>query len=63
MPDPGDSPKWLLRLAETAYIATPAGGERLIGLVKQSRLESDAVYGYRKNHRNLRDGGEACGKH
>lgn len=31
--------------------------ERLIGLVKQSRLESYAVYGYRKNHRDLRDGG------
>ena len=37
--------------------------ERLTGLVKQSWLESVAVYGYRKIHRNLRDLGEACGKH
>ncbi|KIQ81998.1 transposase [Aeromonas sp. L_1B5_3] len=37
--------------------------ERLTGLVKQSWLESGAVYGYRKIHRDLRDGGEACGKH
>lgn len=32
-------------------------------LVKQSWLESGAVYGYRKIHRDLRDLGEACGKH
>ena len=37
--------------------------ERLTGLVKQSWLESGAVYGYRKIHRDLRDAGEACGKH
>ena len=37
--------------------------ERLTGLVKQSWLESGAVYGYRKIHRDLRDLGEACGKH
>lgn len=39
--------------------------ERLTGLVKQSWLESGAVYGYRKIHRDLRDLrdlGEACGK-
>ena len=38
-------------------------GERLTGLVKQSWLESGAVYGYRKIHCDLRDLGEACGKH
>ncbi|WP_263975060.1 IS3 family transposase [Aeromonas jandaei] len=32
-------------------------------MVKQSWLESGAVYGYRKIHRDLRDGGEACSKH
>ena len=32
-------------------------------MVKQSWLESGAVYGYRKIHRDLRDAGEACGKH
>ncbi|MGY3949401.1 IS3 family transposase [Aeromonas allosaccharophila] len=37
--------------------------ERLIGLVRQSWLESGAVYGYRKIHRDLRDAGEACCKH
>lgn len=37
--------------------------ERLIGLVKQSWLESGAVYGYRKIHRDLRDAGEGCGMH
>ncbi len=33
----------------------------MVGLAKQSRLEGGAVYGYRKIHRDLRDGGEACG--
>ncbi|WP_262108363.1 IS3 family transposase [Aeromonas sp. Marseille-Q5825] len=37
--------------------------ERLTGLVKQSWLESGAVYGYRKIHRDLRDLEEVCGKH
>lgn len=37
--------------------------ERLLGLIKQSWLESGAVYGYRKVHRDLRELGEACGKH
>lgn len=32
-------------------------------MVKQSWLESGAVYGYRKIHRDLRDLGEACDKH
>jgi len=37
--------------------------ERLLGLIKQSWLESGAVYGYRKVHRDLRELGEVCGKH
>lgn len=32
-------------------------------MVKQSWLESDAVYGYRKIHRDLHDLGEAYSKH
>ena len=36
---------------------------RLLGLIKQSWLESGGVYGYRKVHRDLRELGEACGKH
>jgi putative transposase len=37
--------------------------ERLLGLIKQSWLESGGVYGYRKIHRDLRELGEPCGKH
>ena len=36
---------------------------RQLGLVKQSWLESGGVYGYRKIHHDLRELGEACGKH
>lgn len=36
---------------------------RLLGLIKQSWLESGSVYGYRKITHDLRDIGEACGKH
>lgn len=36
---------------------------RLLGLVKQSWLESGSVYGYRNVHHDLRDLGETCGKH
>ena len=35
---------------------------RLLGLIKQSWLESGCVYGYRKIHDDLRDLGETCGK-
>ena len=37
--------------------------QRLCGLIKQSWLESGAVYGYRKVARDLRELGESCGKH
>jgi len=37
--------------------------QRLLGLIKQSWLESGGVYGYRKIKDGLRDLGEACGKH
>jgi len=36
---------------------------RLLGQVKQSWLESGSVYGYRKVCDDLRELGEACGKH
>jgi putative transposase len=36
---------------------------RVLGLIKQSWLESGSVYGYRKVARDLRDLGERCGKH
>ena len=37
--------------------------QRLMGLIKQSWLESGCVYGYRKITRDLHDLGERCGKH
>jgi putative transposase len=37
--------------------------QRLLGLIKQSWLESGGVYGYRKIVHDLRDLGESCGKH
>jgi putative transposase len=37
--------------------------KRLLGLAKQSWLESGGVYGYRKVHDDLRALGETCGKH
>lgn len=37
--------------------------ERLLGLVRQSWLESGGVYGYRKVTDDLRELGEICGKH
>ena len=37
--------------------------ERLLGLIKQSWLESGGIYGYRKVHCDLRELGEMCGKH
>jgi len=44
---------------------SPRGKEdrRLSGLIKQFWLESGGVYGYRKITGDLRDLGEACGKH
>ena len=35
--------------------------QRLLGLIKQSWIESGAVYGYRKIHDDLRELGEGCG--
>jgi len=37
--------------------------QRLLGLIKQSWLESGGVYGYRKVTDDLREIGESCGKH
>lgn len=37
--------------------------QRIVGMIKQSWLESGTVYGYRKVTCDLRDLGEACGKH
>ncbi|SDS83415.1 putative transposase [Halopseudomonas litoralis] len=37
--------------------------QRLLGQIKHSWLESGGVYGYRKIHLDLREAGEACGKH
>jgi putative transposase len=36
--------------------------QRLLGHIKQSWLESGAVYGYRKVHEDLRELGEPCGR-
>jgi putative transposase len=50
-----------------AWLAKPesarsAEDRRLLGLIKQSWLESGCVYGYRKVFDDLRDLGERCGK-
>jgi putative transposase len=37
--------------------------QRVLGLIKQSWLESGTVYGYRKITMDLRELGESCGKH
>ncbi len=37
--------------------------ERLVGLIKQSWLESGCVYGSPRIHADLREMGETCGKH
>lgn len=37
--------------------------QRLLGLIKHAWLESGGVYGYRKVYQDLREAGEACGKH
>jgi len=36
--------------------------KRLLGLIKQSWLESGSVYGYRKVHADVRELGEICGQ-
>lgn len=51
-----------------AWLAQPHSARersdrRLLGKIKQSWLESGSVYGYRKVLRDLRELGEACGKH
>jgi putative transposase len=51
-----------------AWKAEPASlrqldDQRLLGLIKQSWLESGGVYGYRKITHDLRDLGERCGIH
>ena len=37
--------------------------QRISGMIKQCWLKSGAAYGYRKVTSDLRDLGEACGKH
>ncbi|MBK61336.1 MAG: IS3 family transposase, partial [Pseudomonas sp.] len=51
-----------------AWLAEPKSSrakddQRLLGLIKHAWLESGGVYGYRKIHDDLRELGEACGKH
>lgn len=51
-----------------AWLAEPKSArakddQRLLGLIKHAWLESGRVYGYRKIHDDLRELGEACGKH
>ncbi|PAV66075.1 hypothetical protein WR25_23540 [Diploscapter pachys] len=51
-----------------AWLAEPTSArakddQRLLGMIKHSWLESGGVYGYRKIHDDLRELGEACGKH
>jgi putative transposase len=66
--------RWLCRLLELhpsgyyAWMKRPRcarsrANELLTGLIKQFWLESGGIYGYRKIHRDLREVGEACGKH
>lgn len=61
----------MMDVHRSGYYAWKRGAEsarrvedrRLLGLIKQSWLESGAVYGYRKVHCDLRELGERCGKH
>jgi putative transposase len=61
----------VMRVHPSGYYAWKARTEservkdnrRLLGLIKQSWLESGGVYGYRKITADLRDLGETCGKH
>ena len=51
-----------------AWLAQPQSSrerddQRVLGLIKQAWLESGAVYGYRKVTQDMREIGEACGKH
>ena len=51
-----------------AWLAEPQSqrvkdDQRVLGLIKQSWLESGGLYGYRKVLVDLRELGEACGKH
>ncbi|MCQ4323125.1 IS3 family transposase [Stutzerimonas stutzeri] len=51
-----------------AWLAEPKSArakddQRLLDLIKHAWLESGGVYGYRKIHDDLRELGEACGKH
>ena len=51
-----------------AWLAEPKSArakddQRVLGLIKHAWLESGGVYGYRKIHDDLREPGEACGKH
>lgn len=60
----------MMRVHPSDYYAWKSGSvslrqkddQRLLGLIKQSWLESGGVYGYRKIVRDLRDLGESCGK-
>jgi putative transposase len=61
----------MMRVHPSGYYAWKSGSvplwqkddQRLLGLIKQSWLESGGVYGYRKIVRDLHDLGESCGKH
>jgi putative transposase len=51
-----------------AWLAQPKSDrerddERVLGLIKQSWLESGMIYGHRKVRDDLRDLGECCGRH
>jgi len=49
---------WLLQPESSRAVED----RRLLGLIKQSRLETGCVFGYRKIHDDLRELGETCGK-
>jgi putative transposase len=63
MPDSGGHRSGFYAWLKQPTLLRQQEDDRLTGLVKQSWLESGAVYGYRKIHRDLRNLGEACGKH
>ncbi len=64
MPDDGSASQRLLCLARATPVSTrQRENQRLLGLIKQSWLESGGVYGYRKITHDLCDLGEWCGKH
>lgn len=54
---------WLMFFMHGLKTQNPTMQLRIVGLIKQSWLESGGVYAYRKVHSDLKDMGERCIRH